>query len=49
MCCVTGAVVDMVDTTPLPAGQSPLLLYNGEVTLQTCSGRVTQLVSLGIS
>ncbi|XP_043247202.1 WD repeat-containing protein 19-like isoform X3 [Amphibalanus amphitrite] len=41
---IDGAVVDMVDTTPLPAGQSPLLLYNGEVTLQTCSGRVTQLV-----
>lgn len=38
-----GSVVQMVGTTKLPYGQVPLLLYNGEVTLQTSSGKVVNL------
>ena len=34
----------MVGETKLPYGQVPLLLHNGEVTLQTSSGKVVNLM-----
>lgn len=39
----TGSFVELVGATKLPYGQVPLMLYNGEVTLQTASGKVVPL------
>ncbi|CAL4106792.1 unnamed protein product, partial [Meganyctiphanes norvegica] len=41
---IKGNHVELVGTTKIPASQVPLLLYNGEVTLQTASGRTAPLV-----
>ena len=40
----TGAQVVMAGQTKLPFGQVPLLLHNGEVSLQTSSGKVQPLM-----
>ena len=40
----TGSHVQLVGSTKLPFGQVPLMLYNGEVTLQTASGKIVPLV-----
>ena len=37
---MTGPRVDLVGVTKLPYGQIPVLLHNGEVTLQTQSGKL---------
>ncbi len=39
-----GAVVVMAGETKLPYGQIPIMLHNGEVTLQTSSGKVATLM-----
>ncbi|KAG7164498.1 WD repeat-containing protein 19-like [Homarus americanus] len=39
-----GHHVELIGTTKIPPSQVPLLLYNGEVTLQTASGRTAPLV-----
>ena len=38
-----GSQVEYVGETKLPYGQVPLLLHNGEVSLQTSSGKVQPL------
>ncbi|XP_076359241.1 WD repeat-containing protein 19-like isoform X2 [Tachypleus tridentatus] len=38
---IEGPQVELVGKTKLPPGQFPLLLYNGEVTCQTQSGKIT--------
>ncbi|KAL5011631.1 hypothetical protein ScPMuIL_010182 [Solemya velum] len=40
---VSGPQVEFVGSTKLPFGQVPIMLHNGEVTLQTSSGRVDTL------
>lgn len=40
---IEGPKVELVGSTKLPSGQHPLLLYNGEVTCQTQSGKTTAL------
>ncbi|XP_076036473.1 intraflagellar transport protein Oseg6 [Oratosquilla oratoria] len=40
---IKGSHIEMVATTKIPPGQVPLVLYNGEVTLQTASGKTTTL------
>ena len=39
-----GAMVELVGKTKLPYGHVPLMLYNGEVTLMTGSGKVTPFI-----
>lgn len=39
-----GSQVLYVGATKLPYGQIPVLLYNGEVTLQTPSGKLATLL-----
>ena len=39
-----GAVVNLAGESKLPYGQVPVMLYNGEITLQTSSGKVSTLV-----
>ncbi|XP_066952339.1 LOW QUALITY PROTEIN: WD repeat-containing protein 19 [Macrobrachium rosenbergii] len=41
---IKGPHVELVGTTKIPPGQVPLLLYNGEVTLQTASGKTAPLI-----
>ncbi|XP_013417652.1 WD repeat-containing protein 19 [Lingula anatina] len=41
---VNESVCELVGVTKLPYGQVPMLLYNGEVTLQTQSGKTSNLV-----
>lgn len=41
--CFEGASVSKVSETKLPYGQLPIMLHNGEVSLQTSSGKVTTL------
>lgn len=36
-----GAMCNMVGTTKLPFGHSPLMLYNGEVSCQTLTGKIS--------
>ena len=36
-----GALCEMVGRTKLPFGYKPLMLYNGEVSCQTLTGRVS--------
>ena len=40
----SGAEVIFTGETRLPYGQVPLLLHNGEVTLQTSSGKIANLL-----
>ena len=41
----TGAIVEYVGESKLPYGNIPILLYSGEVTLQSQSGRLaTQIL-----
>lgn len=40
---ITGAQCLLASTTKLPFGHRPLMLYNGELTCQTQSGKVTKL------
>ena len=42
--CTSGSQVVYVGHTRLPYGQVPILLYNGEVTLQTQSGKVASVL-----
>ncbi len=45
LCLVSiGAVVVLAGETKLPYGQIPIMLHNGEVTLQTSSGKVATLM-----
>ena len=39
-----GAVAILAGESKLPYGQVPIMLHNGEVTLQTSSGKVATLV-----
>ncbi|XP_059172519.1 WD repeat-containing protein 19-like [Physella acuta] len=41
---VKGSHVSFVGASKLPYGQIPVLLYNGEVTLQTASGKMANLL-----
>jgi len=45
-CCVkqTGESVVYVGETRLPFGQQPLLLYDGQLTLQTSSGALQTMI-----
>ena len=43
MCVFVGSQCVVAGTTKLPYGQIPLMLYNGEVTLQTQSGKISTL------
>lgn len=38
-----GSLCNMVGTTKLPFGHSPLMLYNGEVSCQTLTGKISIL------
>ena len=38
-----GPRVDLVGITKLPYGQIPVLLHNGEITLQTQSGKLASI------
>ena len=40
---IAGPRVDLVGTTKLPYGQIPVLLHNGEITLQTQSGKLASM------
>lgn len=40
----TGSMVAFAGTTKLPYGQIPVLLYNGEITLQTQSGKLATML-----
>ncbi|KAK6172308.1 hypothetical protein SNE40_015995 [Patella caerulea] len=40
---VNGSQVFLAGTTKLPYGQIPILLYNGELTVQTQNGRLAQM------
>ena len=44
-CLPLGPSVTLADTTKLPFAQKPLMLYNGEMTCQTQSGK-TAMVQL---
>ncbi|KAK3876370.1 hypothetical protein Pcinc_018852 [Petrolisthes cinctipes] len=41
---IKGHHVALIGTTKIPPSQVPLLLYNGEVTLQTASGKTASLI-----
>ncbi|KAK8722853.1 hypothetical protein OTU49_012085 [Cherax quadricarinatus] len=41
---IKGHHVELIGTTKIPPSQVPLLLYNGEVTLQTASGKTAPLI-----
>ena len=41
---ITGAQCVLASTTKLPYGHSPLMLYNGELTCQTQSGKMTKTI-----
>ena len=41
---VGGATVSQLGTTKIPQGQHPVLLFNGELSLQTQSGKLVKLV-----
>ena len=41
---ITGSQCSLASTTKLPFGHSPLMLYNGELTCQTQSGKITKLL-----
>ena len=41
---VAGATVSLLGTTKIPQGQHPVLLFNGELSLQTQSGKLVKLV-----
>ncbi len=36
-----GPVCNLVGTTKLPFGHSPVMLYNGEVSCQTLTGKIS--------
>ena len=38
---VTGSTCHMVGVTKLPFGHKPLMLYNGEVSCQTLTGKIS--------
>lgn len=43
--CLLGPIVEYVGESKLPYGMVPIMLYNGEITLQTQSGRIqTQIL-----
>ena len=39
----TGTRVDLVGTTKLPYGQIPVMVHNGEISLQTQSGKLVTI------
>ena len=41
---IEGAVVILAGESKLPYGQVPIMLHNGEITLQTSSGNVATLM-----
>ena len=41
--CPSGPAVTLAGTTKLPFAQQPLMLYNGEMTCQTQSGKTALL------
>ena len=41
---VVGAAVTHLGSTKVPQGQHPVLLFNGEVSLQTQSGKLIKLI-----
>ena len=41
---ITGSQCVLASTTKMPFGHSPLMLYNGELTCQTQSGKITKLM-----
>lgn len=38
---ILGSVCNMISTTKLPFGHVPLMLYNGEVSCQTLTGKIS--------
>ena len=38
---MSGALCELIGTTKLPFGYKPLMLYNGEVSCQTLTGRIS--------